>query len=41
MKLLIYIVILIASNSPQLIFDFSKESDIQNWRTVDDIVMGG
>ena len=24
-----------------LIFDFNKKSDIQNWRIVDDVVMGG
>jgi len=26
---------------PQVIFDFNKNSDIQNWRIVDDVVMGG
>lgn len=41
MKHLMYILVLIASVSPQVIFDFSKNSDIQNWRVVDDVVMGG
>ena len=27
--------------SDATIFDFSKESDLRNWRIVDDVVMGG
>ena len=29
------------SNSNQIIFDFNADSDISNWTTVDDVVMGG
>jgi hypothetical protein len=28
-------------SSAQIIFDFSKDSDISSWRIVDDVVMGG
>ncbi|MGB6152885.1 MAG: CIA30 family protein [Pricia sp.] len=34
-------ILLFASISPKVIFDFDKTSDIQNWRTVNDVVMGG
>jgi NADH dehydrogenase [ubiquinone] 1 alpha subcomplex assembly factor 1 len=27
--------------SSQIIYDFNKESNIQNWRIIDDVVMGG
>tara|TARA_B110000879_G_C10965593_1_gene429333 strand:- start:164 stop:661 length:498 start_codon:yes stop_codon:yes gene_type:complete len=29
------------SNANQIIFDFNADSDISNWTTVDDVVMGG
>jgi len=41
MKYLILITILFASMAPHIIFDFDKNSDIENWIIVDDVVMGG
>lgn|GEM_PF-3412967 len=41
MKLSILIMTLTTSINPLIIFDFNTESDIQNWTTVDDVVMGG
>jgi NADH dehydrogenase [ubiquinone] 1 alpha subcomplex assembly factor 1 len=33
--------ILFSSIASRMIFDFNKNSDVENWRIVDDIVMGG
>lgn len=41
MKYLIYMIILFSSISPKVIFDFNKNSDVQDWIVVDDAVMGG
>ena len=41
MKYLLGIIILITAMNMQIIFDFNKDSDIQSWKVVDDIVMGG
>lgn len=41
MKYLLGIIILITAMNKQTIFDFKKDSNIQDWRIVDDIVMGG
>lgn len=41
MKQLICLLILYASMSPKLIFDFNKTANIKNWIVVDDVVMGG
>ncbi len=41
MKHLICILVVIQSMSSQVIFDFNKNSDIQDWIVVDDVVMGG
>lgn len=41
MKYLIGILILITAMNKELIFDFNKDSNIQGWKIVDDIVMGG
>jgi len=40
MKYLLGIILITAMNM-QIIFDFNKDSDIQSWKVVDDIVMGG
>jgi NADH dehydrogenase [ubiquinone] 1 alpha subcomplex assembly factor 1 len=37
----IFISIFFMSNANQIIFDFNANSDISNWTTVDDVVMGG
>lgn len=34
-------IFLIINMNTALIFDFSKNSNVQNWRIVDDVVMGG
>ena len=34
-------ILLFASINPKVIFDFDKTSSLQNWRTVNDVVMGG
>ena len=41
MKYLSCIIILITAMNKQTIFDFKKDSNIQEWKIVDDIVMGG
>ena len=41
MKYLLGIIILITAMNKQMIFDFKKDSNIQGWRIVDDVVMGG
>ena len=41
MNYLILIMTLLSSTQSHLIFDFNKKSDIKNWSTVDDVVMGG
>lgn len=41
MNFLLAIVILITTMNTALIFDFDKNTHIQNWRIVDDVVMGG
>ncbi len=41
MKYVVNMIILMNFINPIIIFDFNKDSDIQNWRIVDDIVMGG
>ena len=38
---LIWTMVLSSLITSPLIFDFNKKSDIQNWRIVDDVVMGG
>lgn len=35
------IIILMSAMNEQLIFDFDKDSNIEGWRIVDDVVMGG
>lgn len=41
MKHLIAILFLFFTLNVNVIFDFTSSSDIQNWRVVDDVVMGG
>ena len=41
MKYLICCMILFSSLSSSIIFDFNKNSSINNWLVVDDVVMGG
>jgi NADH dehydrogenase [ubiquinone] 1 alpha subcomplex assembly factor 1 len=41
MKYLLVGIILITIMNMELIFDFNKNSDIQNWNIIDDVVMGG
>jgi NADH dehydrogenase [ubiquinone] 1 alpha subcomplex assembly factor 1 len=41
MKYLLGSIILITIINMELIFDFNKHSDIQNWKILDDVVMGG
>ena len=41
MKYLLGTIILIIAMNMQIIFDFNKNSNIQGWKIVDDIVMGG
>ena len=41
MKYLILSLILVASMSINVVFDFNKDSDISDWIIIDDIVMGG
>ena len=41
MKFLISIILLSSSVASNVIFDFNKSSDIENWRIIDDVVMGG
>jgi len=41
MKYLTGILIFISTMTMEIIFDFNRDSNIQDWRIVDDIVMGG
>ncbi|MDC3220705.1 CIA30 family protein, partial [Flavobacteriales bacterium] len=41
MKYLIYMILLSSSIASNVIFDFNKSSDIENWIIIDDAVMGG
>lgn len=41
MKFLFFLSLLFFSINPTIIFDFDTESDLRNWRIVDDGVMGG
>ncbi len=41
MKYIIAMIIMFASLSSQIIFDFNPDSDLKNWLVVDDVVMGG
>ena len=41
MKYLICSMVLFSSLSSFIIFDFNKNSSINNWVVVDDVVMGG
>jgi len=41
MKYLMYLMIVLTFSSPQVIFDFNEKSEINEWRIVDDVVMGG
>jgi len=41
MKHLIYMILLFSLMASKVIFDFNKNSDIQDWMIVDDVVMGG
>lgn len=40
MRLLLFIAILFSMNS-FVLFDFNLDSDLRNWRIIDDVVMGG
>lgn len=41
MHLILSTIILTTTMTTSLIFDFNESSNIQNWRIVDDVVMGG
>lgn len=41
MQVLLLIMALLSTSSPQLIFDFTPDTDISKWVIVDDVVMGG
>lgn len=41
MKYLLATIILVTAMNTQIIFDFNKNSNIKDWKIVDDIVMGG
>lgn len=41
MKILLIIILVLSSMLSHQIFDFNKNSDLQNWLIVDDVVMGG
>ena len=41
MKLVLTLIVLSLSMQVQIIFDFNKKSDIQDWIIVNDVVMGG
>jgi len=41
MHLLLYLIFLNVQPAPMTLFDFTPQSDISDWRTVDDTVMGG
>jgi len=41
MKFALLIMLIVPFNSSVALFDFSADSEISNWRVVDDVVMGG
>ncbi len=41
MKNIILLTIILITMQTSTIFDFSKKSDMSNWKIVDDVVMGG
>ncbi len=41
MKYLMCILIFLQGMNSKMIFDFNKDSDVQKWNVVDDVVMGG
>jgi hypothetical protein len=41
MKYLLILILLSTVMNTQIIFDFNKNSNVQGWRIVDDVVMGG
>ncbi|WP_044404182.1 CIA30 family protein [Lacinutrix sp. Hel_I_90] len=41
MKALALLLLIITTMATTTIFDFTKDSDLSNWRIVDDVVMGG
>lgn len=41
MKILLVLILIIIGMNEQIIFDFNKDSNIENWSVVDDGVMGG
>lgn len=41
MKYISSMIFLFALTSPKVIFDFNKTANLQNWRIVNDVVMGG
>ncbi|TBW30255.1 CIA30 family protein [Gramella sp. KN1008] len=41
MKYLLIMIMLFSASSSLMLFDFDKNSDLSNWRVVDDVVMGG
>ncbi|WP_298338463.1 CIA30 family protein [uncultured Algibacter sp.] len=41
MKFIILFSFYLITQTPMTLFDFNSKSDISNWRTVDDVVMGG
>ena len=41
MNLFLFFTILFTSMQAQVIFDFNKKSDLQDWIIVNDVVMGG
>ena len=41
MKYLLFMITLFASGSSHELFDFSKDANVESWRIVDDVVMGG
>ena len=41
MKFIILFSFYLITQTPMTLFDFDSKSDISNWRTVDDVVMGG
>ncbi len=41
MHLLFYLIFLNVQPAPMTLFDFTPKSDVSDWRTVDDTVMGG
>ncbi len=41
MKYFIIMILLFATGSSMVLFDFNKNSDLSDWQVVDDVVMGG